>query len=79
MTPSPSEIEQARAAVHVACLRWLRSEVEAVHPAAVPSPQRAPRDLGRIELFEGPAGPAVHRDRDHPLWDPWLDGGIAPR
>jgi hypothetical protein len=77
MTPSPSEIEQARAAVSVACLRWLRSEGEAVHPA--PAPRRAPRDLGRIELFDDPAGPAVHSDRDHPLWDPWLDSGIAPR
>jgi hypothetical protein len=68
--PSPSEIERARAAVSVACLRWLRAEVEAVHPprAYVSREREEP-----FRLVEPPIMPEP-RDREHPLWDLWIDG-----
>lgn len=65
---SPGEIERARAAVSVTCLRWLRSEVEAVHP---PRPPVVRDREGPVRVVEPPAesGP-----RHHPLWDRWIDG-----
>jgi hypothetical protein len=65
-----SEYEQARTAISVACLRWLRSELEAVNPL----PQHEPlvRDSS-FRLVDLPVG-TVLQDREHPLWDVWLDG-----
>ena len=68
--PSPLEIERARAAVSVACLRWLRSEIEAVHPPRAQA-VREPEESSRL------AEPPVElspRGQDHPLWDRWIDG-----
>jgi hypothetical protein len=65
-----SEYEQARTAISVACLRWLRSEVEAVPP---PSRPEAPARDSIFRLVDPPDGPVL-RDREHPLWDVWLDG-----
>jgi hypothetical protein len=69
VTPT-SEYEQARTAVSVACLRWLRSEVEAVQP---PSRREVPVRDSSFRLLDPPDGPVL-RDREHPLWDVWLDG-----
>jgi hypothetical protein len=69
VTPT-SEYEQARTAVSVACLRWLRSEVEAVQPP--PRIEAVARDTS-FRQIEPPDGP-IRRERDHPLWDVWLDG-----
>jgi hypothetical protein len=65
-----SEYEQARTAVSVACLRWLRSEVE---PAEPPPRRERPADEPPFRLLELPVEPTP-RDREHPLWDAWLDG-----
>jgi hypothetical protein len=68
--PSPHEIERARAAVSVACLRWLRSEIEAVHP---PRSYFTREREESFRLAEPPVEPRP-RGRDHPLWDRWIDG-----
>jgi hypothetical protein len=65
-----SEYEQARTAVSVACLRWLRSEVQVVHPPVRPE---APVRDSIFRLVDPPDGPVL-QDREHPLWDVWLDG-----
>ena len=68
--PSPSEIERARAAVSVACLRWLRPEIDSARP---PRAYVVREDEPVFRLVDPPIAPGP-RDRDHPLWDRWIDG-----
>jgi hypothetical protein len=68
--PSPSEIERARAAVAVACLRWLRPEVES---GRLPRAYIVREDEKVFRLVDPLIAPRP-QDPEHPLWDRWIDG-----
>ncbi len=67
MDHASDEAERARAAVAVACLRWLRCTGPG--PLAIDPPHRESRDVRALDQ-----GPPPGTSPAHPLWDRWLDG-----
>jgi hypothetical protein len=84
--PSPEEIERARRWLEnplsrgrqpeywckwntVNALRTLRHGTE-----VVPPPEGRVIRLPPPRPVDAPAGPGPSGDRDHPLWDRWIDG-----
>ena len=68
--------ERSRAAVAVACLRWLHCTGPASEPATAPARARiTPPDVARLLLENVPdPSPLDFSPISHPLWDRWLDG-----